>query len=254
MSERPSVLFEPFCGGAVVSLTAVAENLAEQALMSEIDRDVAAFWHAATRFGAELKARVLAFELTRESVIELAGKPAHKDILDHGFRTLVLNRTRRGGILAAGAALSWYGENGKGIASRWYPETLASRLADISNIAHRITFVEADGMELLQAIIGIPGLAVFADPPYTAKGGKQAGRRLYTQNDINHARLFELLADSKAEFLMTYDASREIVDLIHKHNFHAVQVIMKTTHHTLSAELVITPRRLFVNETDKPTI
>lgn len=36
--------------------------------------------------------------------------------VEHGLRTLVINRTRRG-------------ENGRGVVSRWYPETLANQLA-----------------------------------------------------------------------------------------------------------------------------
>lgn len=245
MPEPPKILLEPFCGGAIVSLTAVAEDLAKEALMAEIDQDVAAFWHAVTRHGTELSARVLTFKPTRESVMALARKTTPDSILTHGFRSLVLNRTRRGGILAEGAALSRYGENGKGIASRWYPETLAKRLEDIAKIADRITFVETDGLALLEEHAETPGLVVFADPPYTAKGGKQAGKRLYSHNDIDHARLFEILADSKADFLMTYDASEEIVDLIHKHHFYAVQVKMKTTHHAHNIELIITRREMF---------
>ena len=245
MPERPSLLLEPFCGGAIVSLTAVAEDLVTEALMAERDPDVSAFWRAAIHHGDELKARVLTFEPTRESVMSLARKPVQDDILAHGFRTLVLNRTRRGGILAEGAALSRYGENGKGLTSRWYPETLAKRLDNINKNSHRITFLETDGLALLEEHAETPGLAVFADPPYTANGGKQAGKRLYSHNQINHARLFKILADSKIDFLMTYDASEEVIDLIAKHRFNAVHVKMKTTHHTHNTELIITPRQVF---------
>ena len=54
----------------------------------------------------------------------------------------MLNRTRRGGILAPGASLNRTGENGKGIASRWYPETIIDRLNEIENHAARIGFVK----------------------------------------------------------------------------------------------------------------
>lgn len=46
-STEPEILIEPFAGGAIVSLTAVMENLAKTAVMVEIDRDVAAFWRSA---------------------------------------------------------------------------------------------------------------------------------------------------------------------------------------------------------------
>ena len=244
LPQPPELLLEPFCGGATVSLTAVAEDLASEALMADIDPDVSAFWQAVIHHGDELRERVLSFDLAHDSVMAIAQEPAPNNILEHGFRTLVLNRTRRGGILAKGATLIRSGENGKGLKSRWYPETLAERLDNIKN-SGRITFEETDGLALLEEYAETPGLAVFADPPYTAKGGKQAGKRLYSHNEINHAHLFEVLANSKADFLMTYDASPEIVDLINSHHFYAVQVQVKNTHHAQDCELIITRRELF---------
>ncbi len=254
IDPSPRLLIEPFAGGGIVSLTAVMEGLAERCIMAELDPDVAAFWQAALRSGPELCDKVLRFRPTREAVEAVASiRPS--DPVDHGFRTLVLNRTRRGGILAPGAALSRAGENGKGVASRWYPETIVGRLREIAEHADRIGFRETDGIGLLEELLEArAGSAlenpsdpvVFADPPYTA-GGKRAGRRLYTHNEIDHHRLFELLADSGARFLMTYDRSSEIVALSRKHGFHAVQVTMKNTHHARIPELIITPEPVFVS-------
>ena len=241
------MLIEPFAGGGIVSLTAVMEGLAERCLMAELDRDVAAFWHAALRFGPALAQRVLKFEPERSAIAALAAtRPAN--VVEHGFRTLVLNRTRRGGILAPGAALARRGENGKGVASRWYPGTIASRLAAIERHASRIAFCEADGLQLLDAFLHGASRAeervAFIDPPYTA-GGKCAGRRLYAHNEIDHERLFAMLAASRINFLMTYDCAPEIIALVAKHRFYALQVVMKNTHHAKLRELVITRRNVF---------
>ncbi len=102
-------------------------------------------------------------------------------------------------------------------------------------------------MKLLNTVLSNPDSrpVVFIDPPYTA-GGKRAGKRLYTHNEIDHARLFEMLADSGANFLMTYDLADEIVSLVRKHGFYAVEVLMKNTHHDRIPELVITPRPVFI--------
>ena len=245
MSPRSEVLLEPFAGGAIVSLTAVMEGLAERAVMSEIDPDVAAFWHSALESAPALIRRIQTFAPTRHSVAELTDSDPH-DVLERGFRALVLNRTRRGGILAPGASVSRRGENGRGIASRWYPATLAKRLRAIHEWRSRIEFLETDGVDLLQTFTTERGgnVAVFADPPYTF-GGKRAGRRLYTYNDVDHERLFDILDRSAVNFLMTYDCSPEILGLISKHSFYAVRVRMKNTHHDKLTELVITPSPTF---------
>ncbi|MYE38744.1 MAG: DNA adenine methylase [Chloroflexi bacterium] len=243
---QPDLLIEPFAGGGIVSLTAVMEGLVKDCVMVEIDRDVAAFWRAALENGEGLIDQVAHFEPTMDTLRVLEGAcPA--SVLEHGFRTLVLNRTRRGGVLARGASFSKHGENGRGLLSRWYPETLAARLAAIQEYADRIAFFEGDGMKLLPLLLRGWGkdAAVFLDPPYTARGGKQSGLRLYEHSQIDHEGLFGLLADTEANFLMTYDAAPEIFELVQRHRFEAVSLSMKNGHHNQIDELVITSERLF---------
>lgn len=244
LAEPCKVLVEPFVGGGIVSLTAVMEDLAERALMVDLDRDVAAFWRAVLMHGDELAERVLAFDVSRESVTALEHR-CPGTVLEHGFRTLVLNRTRRGGVLAPGASLTRFGENGNGIASRWYPDTLAKRLAAISEHADRLTFCEGNGAAVLEMTAGLDGARIFVDAPYTAEGGKSAGSRLYAHNAVCHRRIFEALAAAGSDFLMTYDCSDEIVSLVAEHDFHAVAVEMRNGHNTRVPELVITRDRLF---------
>ena len=242
---RPELLVEPFAGGGIVTLTAVMEGLVPKAVMIEIDRDVAAFWQNALAKGGELAKQVRRFEPTREELrkIETASP---RSLGKRGFRTLVLNRTRHGGILAPGASFLRRGENGKGVLSRWYPETLAARLEEIGKVANRIDFRKDDAMKLLPPLLHEWGVraAVFLDPPYTG-GGKRAGARLYAHSEIDHAALFAMLAECGSNFLMTYDAAPEIVELIRRHDFHAARLSMTNTHHDRLPELVITPRPFF---------
>ena len=225
-------------------MTAVMEGLSDRAFMVEIDRDVSAFWRAALEHGDQLVQRVENFTPDRTSVEQLS-VDAPMDVLDHGFRTLVLNRTRRGGVLAPGASLTKRGENGNGITSRWYPDTLAKRLRDIAAFSERLLFCEGDGVTILELLADKAGVRFFVDPPYTAEGGKRAGSRLYAHNVVDHARVFRVLAESRADFLMTYDCSSEIESLVRTHGFEAVVVEMKNGHHARIPELVITRDRLF---------
>ncbi len=244
VQPEPRVLIEPFCGGGTVALTAVCERLVEQSIMAELDHDVAAFWHASLRHNPELCNLVAGFTPTREAVSALVNATP-RNLLEHGFRTLVLNRTRRGGILAPGAALTKSGEGNKGISSRWYPDTIIKRLHNIEAHATRMVFCETDGLELLEVVAGVPGAVAFVDPPYTA-GGKRAGSRLYAHHQIDHQRLFKILAETTVDFVLTYDHSSEIAELVDEHGFHAVEVVMQNTHHNHVSELVITRRSVFI--------
>ena len=239
-------LLEPFAGGGIVSLTAVMDNLVDEAVMIERDPDVAAFWKAALLDTDDLIERIQQFTPTRKVVEELE-REGWRNNAERAFRTLVLNRTKRAGILAPGASFLESGENAKGIGSRWYPDTLVKRLQAIRKHAKRIAFYEDDSMPILEPLLQDWGqkAAVFVDPPYTGQGGKRAGSRLYAHCTIDHARLFEILGRSRSNFLMTYDGAEEIVDLIHKHCFHAVRVEMNSAHYSRLSELIITREDLF---------
>ncbi len=244
LADPVDILIEPFAGGGVVALTAVMEDLAKRALMVELDRDVSSFWRSVLEHSEELIERIQSFIPSRDGVERIA-HAASRSVLDHGFRTLVLNRTRYGGVLTPKASLIRSGENGAGISSRWYPDTLVDRIKNIAEHSDKLLFCESDGVRLLELLCDRPGAAFFVDPPYTAKGGKQPGTRLYNHNNLDHARIFAALAESQANFLMTYDCSSEIIALVRRHEFHAALVEMKSRSHLRMPELLITRDRLF---------
>src|SRR5439155_12331007 len=145
-------------------------------------------------------------------------------------------RVNRGGILAPGAGLVKSGENGRGLLSRWYPETLKKRIMNIVRIRDRITFIEGDGMEALKQNAQRPDAVFFIDPPYTA-AGKKAGSRLYAHSELDHQKLFEIASSLAGDFLMTYDNTEEVYLLAKRHNFDTLLVAMKNTHHARMSEL-----------------
>lgn len=185
------MLVEPFAGGGIISLTALFENLVPSAVMVELDEDIAAVWQAVVNgHAAWLAQRILQFDLTKGTVMaELSRRPL--DVKERAFQTILKNRTCHGGILADGAGFVKHGENGKGIASRWYPATLARRLRDLEHVIDRIDFRWQDGLEVIQEFRDRKDVVFFIDPPYTA-GGKSAGKRLYRYCELDHERLFAI--------------------------------------------------------------
>ena len=238
LSGRPKVFVEPFAGGAIAALTAVMLGHVDRAVIAELDADVAALWQCILNDSDWLSDRIRKFEPSRENVISvLEGKSTnHRDL---AFQTLVRNRTQRGGIMASGAGLMNNGEKGKGVASRWYPDTLVTRISRIHNFREQIEFVEGDGFGLISDYRQNPEAAFFVDPPYTAST-KRAGKRLYRHNAVDHNALFDLMVAVEGQFLMTYDEDNQIVSMAQNRGFIIDRVAMKNTHHNQMTELLIT--------------
>ncbi len=204
LPQRPALFIEPFAGGGIVSLTVAAENLAGHVIMIELDHQVAAVWRAILEEdGCWLTDKIVTFDLTMANAEAVIAK-APGSLQEKAFQTILKNRIYRGGILAHGSVMLKYGENGKGIKSRWYPQTLKKRITAITKMRDRITFIEGDGIEIMREYAARPDAVFFIDPPYTA-AGKKAGRRLYTHSKLDHGELFRVTRTVAGDFLMTYD-------------------------------------------------
>lgn len=241
LPRRPSIFLEPFAGGAIVGLTVAAESMAGKVILCELDDSVAAVWktliHGTDTDANWLCDRILKFEVTEDNVRSLLEKKVKSD-RERAFQTIVRNRMQRGGILAPGASLMKSGENGRGLGSRWYPETLVSRIKAIRNIRHRIEFRHQDAFDLIKEYTAKNDVAWFVDPPYTA-GGKRAGARLYTHTQIDHDRLFREMSCTKGDVLMTYDDAPEVAHLAERYGMGIRKVPMKSTHHAIMYELLL---------------
>ena len=239
---RPEVFVEPFAGGGIASLTAVMDGYVDRAVLCERDPDISNLWQCMLDDAEELAQRVEGFVASPENVSEVFADEGTCG-MDAAFRTLLRNRVSRGGILAKGASVMKEGENGNGIASRWYADTLAARIRVIGNYAERFDFFQGDGVSLVELCRDNEAAAFFIDPPYTA-AGKRAGRRLYTYNEIDHEDLFERMLRVRGVFMMTYDESPDVIEMARRRGFHLAKVAMKNTHHAVMYELLITSHGL----------
>mgnify|MGYP001593081780 FL=1 len=210
------------------------EDLANTLTLVEMDENVGSVWRVMLNGKSkQLAERITAFEMNEKAVRKILSVEA-SDLLDRAFATIVRNRVQRGGIMAPGAGLMSKGENGRGIASRWYAETLSKRITEIAKRKSRITFTQGDGIQFLRDHAKRKDMVFFIDPPYTV-----AGRRLYLHSDIDHEELFRVVASTKSDFLMTYDNAGPVRTLALKFGLDTQEVVMKTTHHTVMNELLI---------------
>lgn len=238
ISLKPPVkhFAEPFAGGAIVSLSVLFEDLTETITLVEKDSNVGAVWQTIVGGDApELADRIVDFEVTEENVQAVFNETfAPEDIVGRALATIVRNRVQRGGIMAPGAGLVRNGENGRGLRSRWYPETLRNRLLDLHTIHSQIRFYAGDGIRFIRDNNKKDYIVWFIDPPYTI-----AGRRLYLHSDLDNEELFREAAKLAGPCLMTYDNTEEIRDLATKYGFQFAEVSMKNTHHAIMSELLI---------------
>lgn len=212
------------------------EGLADRVTMVELDDQVAAVWSTILGDPAEaerLAERIATFDLSAEAVREILDSEFDTEP-ERAFRTVLANRVKRGGILAPGASLVKYGENGRGLSSRWYPETLKKRILNIIGVRDRITFIRGDGIEVMRDHAHRPDATFFIDPPYTV-----AAKRLYVHWDLDHETLFEVAGTLSGDFLMTYDNDERVHSLATEHGFQTREVPMKNTHHAKMTELLI---------------
>ena len=227
-------LIEPFAGGGIVSLTAVIENLVDRAIMVEKDEGVAAVWEVILSDGALwLADQIVQFQLTPDSAREAIEK-AHESLESLAFATIIKNRVNRGGILADGASFIKNGENGRGITSRWYPETLKKRILEIDKVKSRIEFIKGDAISILEKNSSRCDAVYFIDPPYF-----KAGRRLYRYSTIDHTNLFQVATGLQSDFLMTYDDSEDVMKMANDCKLATRLIAMKNTHHAKKSELLI---------------
>jgi len=202
--------------------------------MVELDKDIAAVWQAILGKDNDwLADKIVNFDLNIENAKKVLFKK-NPTIKDRAFITILRNRILHGGILANGSGFVKKGENGKGLHSRWYPDTLSSRIKNIKKISSKIDFLCEDGFDVIRKYKNDKKVLFFIDPPYTI-----AGKRLYTHFDINHEELFELASKISSDFLMTYDDTEEVRNLSKKFKLVYKQVPMRTTHNAEKFELLI---------------
>jgi DNA adenine methylase len=230
----PSLLVEPFVGGGVVSLTAAFEALVGRVIMSEIDPEIAAVWEVLlSADNQQLAEQVLRFDLTPANAQD-ALQVQTPTLLQQAFCTILKNRIQHGGIITKGSGWIKNGENGKGLASRWYPKTLYNRITAIQFVREKIKFYRQDAFEIIEKYADYPEAYFFIAPPYAA-----AGKRLYTFHQIDHERLFQTLSTIKGRFMLTYDDAPEVRNLADKYSIAFRTIPMKTTHHREKHELIL---------------
>ena len=238
LKTQPSILLEPFAGGAHVGLAVAIEEWGrrnvEKVILVELDDQVAAVWKTILSEDAEwLTNQIQKFEMNRSNVRRVI-KEKDKSTRHRAFAMIVQNRISRGGITTSGSGWLKYGENDKGLKSRWYPDTLSDRIERINRFNESIEFIHGDAFELWPEYLDRSEVASFVDPPYPVKS-----ERLYKHNEVNHEKVFRLFDKSVGSSIMTYGKSDMAIKLVNNFDLEYVNIVVSNTHNKKTEEMII---------------
>jgi DNA adenine methylase len=150
---------------------------------------------------------------------------------------LYLNRTNRSGVLNAGVIGGQKQEGTYTVGSRFYRETLLSRLDRIHQLSSRITVTAYDGLAAIREYAKLTDAFFYIDPPYFDKGSY-----LYLNSfkEDDHTALAELLGEYRdRHWILTYDDVPRIRELFSAFR-HSTYALNYSAHKVeLKQELIV---------------
>lgn len=212
--------YEPFAGGASVSLELLRLGFVSDAVLIEKDPLVYAFWSCVFNRTEELCAAVDACPVSMETWQQLQPTREVLDPTDDRFTLLQLgtaglffNRTNFSGIIGAGPI------GGEGQASRYKidcrfnKDKIIRQIRAAAAFSGRVSMHWGDAISFMTANteqISTGFSFVYVDPPYY-----QQGRKLYRHHydDADHANLAAFLQNQAYPWLLSYDDHPRIREL-----------------------------------------
>jgi DNA adenine methylase len=197
LAKSSKLLIEPFAGSGKMALTLLHYGLIQQAVLVELDPQIAAFWKKALSTD-EIIEKLEAFDTSDEDAIHSVLENPDRDT---AWWTFVKSRVAVNGNLTGG--------NMRDLDCRFGKKGLLKQLRIVRQLSPRIEFIEGDGIEVLNRYRDNAEVGAFLDPPYV-----EAGQGLYFKGASPHERLFSVLSGWRGRWVMTYDERPEITGAI----------------------------------------
>jgi len=250
-------IYEPYAGGAAVSLNMLDRDLVTRAIINEKDPLIYCFWKSVFEHTEEL------CELIDRTVINLTNwremakyrDPAfcvNKSIVRIGFACLFLNRTSFSGLLISNPLGGWKQISEYKIDCRFNKDKLIKHIHSISRFKQQVCVINGDALDFMKMRIKYKPnrkFFVYIDPPYYLQG-KNLYRFYYTIDQ--HQDLSKYLLSKTFPWLLSYDQHDFIKHLYEQKHETSDKLYFQNTYFDYSvrfsksrqAELLISNREL----------
>ncbi len=221
-SGRPFI--EPFAGSAAVSLFLLNSGIIPKATLVERDPLVFSFWQSLLKHTDELIERFIDLPITLDTwksfrPLLTVDKPDSSNIVDLGLAGLFFNRANFSGILNAGPIGGMQQSSEYAIDCRTNKDEIIIKMLTIASLSKKISVEFGDAIDVLNRLKANKDVFFYIDPPYFVKG-EALYRHHYRLGD--HKALARSLSDSKAPWLLSYDA-HHVIEFLYE-DFHVQRV------------------------------
>lgn len=239
-------IYEPYAGGASVSLDLLRMGFVDKAVLIERDPLVYSFWHSVFNETEALCNAIEACPVTIGTWHTLqktraVTDPTNSDytLLQLGIAGLFFNRTNFSGIIGAGPIGGQEQTSIYKIGCRFNKITLIKQIKTISLLAPRVSVFFGDALTFLQknaANISTGFSFVYIDPPYYMQG-----RKLYRHyyKDADHEALATFITAQAYPWLVSYDDHPRIRELYASKQMQPIYLDYKVKTSRTAQELLI---------------
>lgn len=238
--------YEPYAGGASVSLDLLRMGFVDKAVLIERDPLVFAFWHSVFNATEALCAAIEACPVTLDTWHALQATKAVDDptkstytLLQLGLAGLFFNRTNFSGIIGAGPIGGQAQTSAYKINCRFNKTALIRQIKAAYLLAPRVSVYFGDALTFLRknaAKISAGFSFVYIDPPYYTQGRKLY-RHHYTDDD--HATLAAYITSQGYPWLVSYDDHPRVRELYASKQMQPIYLDYKVKSSRTAQELVI---------------
>ena len=238
--------YEPYAGGASVSLDLLRMGFIDKAVLIERDPLVFAFWHSVFNETEALCEAIKACPVTLETwhalqttkTVDDPSKSTHT-FLQLGLAGLFFNRTNFSGIIGAGPIGGQAQTSAYKINCRFNKTALIRQIKAAALLAPRVSIHFGDALAFLRknaTKISAGFSFVYIDPPYYTQG-----RKLYRHHyaDADHVALAEYITSQGYPWLVSYDDHPRIRELYASKQMQPIYLDYKVKSSRTAQELVI---------------